>query len=721
MNLLPQLLAHSLNLILLLIVAGVSLWLIWYACRQVRLAQRRKAQTHKKSIDLSLLNNQVQGVLLCNEQGEMVCNSFIHQLLGWPTGTPQPLEIMYAVLQPVHYRELMEAFQQRRFISLPVTLGKLEFLLQGQPLRQKDAAGNGYIIRLMPLTEKRLNPNFERLCRHINDIEDGAVIVDLDLNICAVNRCFSQLTGYSAADVLSRSLTLLRSTDNSENFYPSLWQQIRDCGHWSGKVWSCGRDGQKFRHRLTVSEILNDQGVATHYLGVYGELAEPTSANLMSGDALSLAAEHKRLDILFQQRLQQADEFNLILLNINRFSRIQQTQSWAAAQEVLQHLRLRLQDACSAQDAIGRSGRDEFIVLCPASEEYTQGLLREIIRRVQQPIKLDELSVFISVSLGVARYPDHAVDFSSLNNAAGIALRSVTPGENRIGYYCETLGQEAAKNLKMESLLWHAIEQGELTLHYQPIFNTHCEMVKAEALLRWHSPELGVVSPGEFIPVAEQSSLIDKLGFWVMHEACRQQVVWLEMGLAIPVAVNISSRQLRDAAFPERLRRATRMHGVSPDLFQLEITESALMRQMDAGAEVLDTLCQQGFSIAIDDFGTGYSSLAYLQRFPAEVLKIDRSFIRDITVNKDTRILDSIIQMGCSLQKTLVVEGVENSSQLLYLQSRGCQLFQGFLLAKPMPADQLVEKYRSGELLVGAQLQITPTKAEQGNLQLVPV
>ena len=485
-------------------------------------------------------------------------------------------------------------------------------------------------------------------------------------------------------------------------------QQVNNSGHFSGKVWSRSRDGRTFLHRLTISEILNDQGVVTHYLCVYGELAESQPASLMSGDALSLATEHKRLDVLFNQRRQQFDRFNLILLNINRFSRIQQTQDCEAAQEVLQQLRLRLEKACSAHDVIGRYGKDEFVILCPDSEHYTTSLLKEIVRLLHQPIQLDDLHVFISVSMGVATYPDHAAAFSALINAAGIAMRGVANGENRVGYYRQSLGDEALKNLKMESLLRDAVDRGELCLHYQPIFNTRCEMIKVEALLRWHNPELGQVAPGEFIPVAEQSSLIDKLGYWVIHEACRQQVLWQNEGLHIPVAINISSRQLRDPAFAERLLRAVRIHGVESSQLQLEVTESALMEHIESSADLLQHLNEQGFSIAIDDFGTGYSSLAYLQSFPASTLKIDRSFIKDLVSNRDTRVLDSILQMAQNLEKSVVVEGIENAAQLLYLQKRGVAQLQGFLLARPMSAEALLSQYHGRQLLIDSALEFRP-------------
>ncbi|MDF2182902.1 GGDEF domain-containing phosphodiesterase [Neptuniibacter sp. CAU 1671] len=654
-----------------------------------------------------LLNSEAHGVMLCNLQGEMLCNRFVHQLLGWPAGTPQPVTLLQSVLQAVHFSRLSGTIRQQQSISFPVSLAEIGFLLQGQPLKQPSLSGHSYIIRLLPLNERRLNPNFERICRHINEIEDAAAIVDLDLNICSVNQRFDELTGYSTAEVLSRNLTSLRSTENPADFYEALWQQVRDSGHFSGKVLSRDKEGRTFLHRLTISEILNDQGVVTHYLCIYGEVAESRPANLMSGDALSLATEHKRLDLLFRQRVMQFERFNLVLLNINRFSRIQQTQHAGAAHEVLDQLRLRLEKSCSAQDIIGRYGRDEFVILCPDSESYTESLLREIVRHLQQPIQLDDLNVFISVSMGVARYPEHAGDLSALINAAGIAMRGVANGENRVGYYRQALGDAAAKSLRMESLLRNAIDRAELSLHYQPIFNARCEMVKVEALLRWHSPELGHVSPGEFIPVAEQSSLIDKLGYWVIHEACRQHLAWRKEGLQIPIAINISSRQLREPAFAERLLRALRIHGVSPDQLLLEVTESALMEQLDAGADILQHLSDQGFSIAIDDFGTGYSSLAYLQRFPASTLKIDRSFIVGLVQNKDTRVLDSILQMARTLEKSVVVEGVENAAQLLYLQNRAVDQLQGFLLARPMPADRLLSDYQNRQLLVHPALQVS--------------
>lgn len=650
----------------------------------------------RMSEDLSSFLDDCDEACVVFNQGRLIAaNNLARQLLNLPTSSRHLSDTNFNRIVPTHLRPdfYSKLNSPHPFIChLPASDLTPELTIYGRPFKEQSSTHHKVLLRFkLDVTPER-NPNFLRLIENINQLDDGAVITDLNLNICAVNQKFTDITGYSDGEVINSHISRLRSDDDNSDQYKTMWKQIYTMGHWSGKLWNKSKTGEKYLQHLSISEIRDAQGETTHYLGLFSDLSRGKNlSQLPQYDPFSLLPDLKLLEETFLRYKQSGNAFNFILVDIHRFSIIQNTFGSQIADAVIETIYERLKSICSETDTVSRIGKDEFGILCGSEKLYTQNLIQKALNISQVPIKLDSTSLSVSVNIGLAFAPQHGESLAEITSAATMAMRNAQNlGTSNIGVYSPELKNLTAQNLQLETYLRDAIGNNELSLHYQPIFNREREPVKVEALLRWNNSKLGNVSPAQFIPVAEQSGLIKPIGDWVIREACKQHNLWKQKGLGeIPIAINISSSQLNDSRLVEKILNATARNDVRSSGLIIEITESVLMEQLDTGLTILQDLSKSGLTIAIDDFGTGYSSLAYLKEFPARILKIDRTFINSVTSDEDTRILDSIMQLAKSLDMQIVAEGVENTAQLVYLQKNHCDFYQGFLLAKPMPAHEV--------------------------------
>ena len=543
----------------------------------------------------------------------------------------------------------------------------------------------------------------------IEHIADGVVVLDARGTIVAVNPAFTQITGYDEAEALGRDYTLTRSGRHERAFYDAMWRQQLDTGFWRGEVWSARKNGEPYLEWLTVSAVRDSRGVATHYVGVFSDITKAKE----SQEKLDHLAHHDPLTalpnrLLFHDRLQHAlqragrdtTRLALLFIDLDRFKNVNDTLGHHIGDELLKQVANALLARLREGDTLARLGGDEFIVLLEDIDHQfgAAQVAEKLVQMFDQPFMVAGHELFVTCSVGISVYPDDATDLNMLIRNADVAMyQAKARGRNGYSFYAPSMTGEGVERLRLETFLRRSIEKDEVFLHYQPQVEIDTgRLIGVEALVRWNHPELGLIPPIRFIPLAEDTGFINQLGKWVLEEACRQMVRWQQAGLHVPkIAVNLSAKQFERGSIVNMVADILRETGLEPQRLQLEVTESVIMNTGDAMVFIND-LHSIGVGLAIDDFGTGYSSLAYLKQLPVQTLKIDRSFIKDISTDaNDEAIAIAIIQLGKSMNLSVIAEGVETEEQAAFLLRHGCHLAQGYFYSKPLAADDLLARWRA--------------------------
>jgi diguanylate cyclase (GGDEF)-like protein/PAS domain S-box-containing protein len=543
----------------------------------------------------------------------------------------------------------------------------------------------------------------------IEHIADGVVVLDATGTIVTVNPAYTQITGYSEEEAIGKDRRLTRSARHDEDFYEAMWREQVAQGYWRGEIWSQRKDGQLYLEDLTVSAVLDSQGHTTHYVGVFSDITKVKE----SQEKLDHLAHHDPLTalpnrLLFHDRLQHAllraardgEQLALLFIDLDRFKNVNDTLGHHIGDELLQQVAKALLERLREGDTLARLGGDEFIVLLEnIDNHYGASLVAEkLVQMFEQPFMVAGHELFVTCSVGISLYPDDAVDLNMLIRNADVAMyQAKARGRNGFSFYAPSMTGEGVERLRLETFLRRSIEKDEIFLNYQPQVEIDTgRLVGVEALVRWNHPELGLVPPVRFIPLAEDTGFINQLGKWVLYESCRQMVRWQEAGLHVPkIAVNLSAKQFERGSIVNMVADILRETGLEPQRLQLEVTESVIMNTGDAMVFIND-LHSIGVGLAIDDFGTGYSSLAYLKQLPVQTLKIDRSFIKDISTDvNDEAIAIAIIQLGKSMNLSVIAEGVETEEQAAFLLRHGCRLAQGYFYSKPVMPDDMLTRWRA--------------------------
>jgi diguanylate cyclase (GGDEF)-like protein/PAS domain S-box-containing protein len=542
----------------------------------------------------------------------------------------------------------------------------------------------------------------------LEHIADGVMVVDADGKIVAVNPAFSQITGYSEQEALGKDRTLTRSGRHDDAFYQSLWTELVTTGFWRGEIWNLRKSGELYLEWLTVSAVRDNRGQTTHYVGVFSDITQVKE----SQEKLDHLAHHDPLTalpnrLLFNDRLQHAllrasrdhEQLALLFIDLDRFKNVNDTLGHHIGDELLKQVAKALQEKLREGDTLARLGGDEFIVLLEDVDgQRGAGLVAEkLVAMFEEPFMVAGHELFVTCSVGISLFPTDATDLNMLIRNADVAMyQAKARGRNGYSFYAPSMTGEGVERLRLETFLRRSIEKEEIFLNYQPQVEIETgRLVGVEALVRWNHPELGLVPPVRFIPLAEDTGFINQLGKWVLYEACRQMVRWQEAGLHVPkIAVNLSVKQFERGSIVNMVADILRETGLEPERLQLEVTESVIMNTGDA-LNFINDLHSIGVGLAIDDFGTGYSSLAYLKQLPVQTLKIDRSFIQDISTDvNDEAIAIAIIQLGKSMNLSVIAEGVETEQQAAFLLRQGCRLAQGYLYSKPMLAEEMLLRWR---------------------------
>jgi len=540
---------------------------------------------------------------------------------------------------------------------------------------------------------------------------EGITITDSERNIVLVNQAFCEITGYSKAEVLGRNPRILSSGRQDGEFYRTMWKSINETGRWQGELWNRRKDGVEYPEWLSISRVIDGDGNVAHYIGTFSDISQRKAAEehiqwLAHFDALTglpnriLAAERTHQSLAMVQR--SGEPLALMFLDLDHFKNVNDSHGHHIGDALLSALATRLNQHLREQDTVSRLGGDEFILVLPGTDASGAAQLAEkLIDMVSQPFHIDQHELNMTTSIGVAMHPNDAENFESLSRCADVAVRHAkADGRNNYRFFTPEMQERSARRMRLQNDMHRALERNELLLHYQPQISMHDRrVVGAEALLRWNHPELGMVPPAEFIPIAESNGLILPIGEWVLRSAVRQWKRWRDDGLELmTIAVNLSAVQFKHPRLNELVMQILDEEMLAPQHLELELTEGVAMDDPLGAIAVMDGLYQNGIRLSIDDFGTGYSSLSYLKRFKVYKLKIDRSFVRDISEDpEDKAIVGAIISLAKNLGMQTIAEGVETTGQLDFLREKGCDEVQGFFFSKALEIDQF-EAYVRGHI-----------------------
>jgi diguanylate cyclase (GGDEF)-like protein/PAS domain S-box-containing protein len=545
-----------------------------------------------------------------------------------------------------------------------------------------------------------------------NSVE-SIVITDASSVIVEVNRAFTKTTGFTRDEALGQNVRMLKSGRHDTSFYEAMWESIKVQNSWEGEIWNRRKNGDLYPALLSIVATRDTTGIVSNYIAMTVDLSQHKNAeellkrlrtfdpltNLLSRDAWLTALDRAVASCRDTER-----GFTVLEVGLDRFKIINDTLSHAVGDRVLVEAAERIKSMLRRHDTAARPGGDRFSILLEdtVSPHDVRTICEKLLAAFVPTFNIDEHQLHLSVSIGVAQYPGDGEFTGTLQSHAESAMY-MAKNEGRANYkfYSAEMDAEGARLLSFERLLRLALERGEFSLVYQPQIDARtCHMVGVEALIRWNSPDLGLISPVQFIPIAEETGLIVPIGEWVMKTACLQAQTWRsELGHDIAVAVNLSARQFRRADVLATVQATLTETGLPAHLLELEITEGMLMADPQGTATVLHGLRTMGIRLAIDDFGTGYSSLAYLKTFPLDRLKIDRAFVMGLPDDiSDCAIAHAVIALGRNLNMEILAEGVESQAQNDFLADAGCHVIQGYFYSKPIPAHALLAQIESGQL-----------------------
>ena len=541
---------------------------------------------------------------------------------------------------------------------------------------------------------------------------EGIVILDPTYKMLTVNQAFSRISGYAVAELVGRRVDELACSRDARRHFPIIQASLAEHDSWLGELVETRKNGELYPQWLQLKVVRDDAAQVSHIVAFITDLSarrivEARVRHLTHFDELTGLANR----LLFKERLEEANQRvrqgtsrNLALLHIDldRFKLFNDSLGPELADQVLQKIAERLTKALPEADTISRLSSDEFAVLFDAYGSLTSlaRVATRLMGKLSRPIVVDGHELVVSASMGISLLPDGARDIAQLVSQANKAMQQAKHmGGGTFQFFSHSLQHSTLERLQLENQLRKAIGERKLSVFYQPkLCLKNGRLDSAEALVRWDHPELGSVSPSDFIALAEETGLIVLIGEFVLREACRQAAQWQQAGLApIRVSVNLSGHQLRQGNLVSLVRQVLEDTGLAPHCLELEITESQLLENVDYVIATFQQLHELGVKLAIDDFGTGYSSLSYLKRFAVDYVKIDQTFIRGVgTCVEDDAITKAIIAMAHSLELKVVAEGVENEVQLAFLKEHQCDEVQGYLISSPTNAQAMADLLRAG-------------------------
>ncbi|OEU66230.1 MAG: diguanylate cyclase [Desulfovibrio sp. S3730MH75] len=538
----------------------------------------------------------------------------------------------------------------------------------------------------------------------INALE-GISITDINGNIVAANPGFTTITGYEVDEVIGKNPSVLKSDKHDKSFYDKMWSKLALEGHWVGEIWNRRKNGESYPEMLSISAIRNSAGEATHYVAVFHDITEMKSKE----EQLQFQAHHDaltglpnrallldRMSIAIAHAKRLESRIALFFIDLDNFKTINDSLGHALGDRLLQRTTTRISNVFREQDTIARLGGDEFVIMVEdvTDERHLINQAKRLLMAFAAPFEIDGNELHVTTSLGITVFPDDGDDPGTLIKNADMAMYHAK-GEGKNGYHMfrQEMHDRVERRLQLENALRTAVQKQEFVVYYQPKVDLESgNVIGLEALVRWIREDGEVISPLEFIPLAEETGLIVPIGRTVMEQSCMDQhEIRDKGGHDLMISINLSARQFREEDLLQTVKEVVDSCNADPKMLEFEITESVLMDDVEKTVDTLNNITAMGFSLSVDDFGTGYSSLAYLKTFPLTTLKVDRSFVMDITHDQDdAQIVETVVNMSHNLGLDVVAEGVETEEQAEMLRKFGCAKGQGYLYGKPMPLIELI-------------------------------
>lgn len=578
--------------------------------------------------------------------------------------------------------------------------GQAEYNTEGCPIKMRGVAQD--------INERKLTENALRIAATAFESQEGIIVTDANNHILRVNSAFMTITGYTEEEAAGQTPALLSSGRQDKAFYNEMWERLKKTGRWEGEIWNKRKSGEIYPEYLKITVVKDAAGMVTNYVASLTDI----TINHAAADKIKYLAFYDTLTQLPNRRLL-LDRLNqartasvrsgqrcaIMFIDLDNFKALNDTLGHDIGDLLLQQVAVRLTANIRENDTVSRIGGDEFVVILEnlskqdvEAATYTKDIAEKILLSLSHPYQLNKHTYHSTVSIGATLFNGHQQDPRDLLKQADIAMyQSKTEGRNTLHFFDPKMQKAIKVRVDMENELRKAIEKNQFQLHYQVQVDISGQAFGAEVLIRWQHPEQGIISPFNFIPLAEETGLIFPIGQWVLDTACAQLKIWQQNPLTqdLVLAVNVSAKQFHQVDFLENIQASLQRHSINPNRLKLELTESMLVKNINDIIAKMSALKKIGISFSLDDFGTGYSSLQYLKKLPLHQLKIDQSFVRDILIdNSDRAIVCTIINMSRSLGIDVIAEGVETLEQRQCLLDNGCMYFQGYLFSKPLPIDE---------------------------------
>ncbi|MDI4663668.1 EAL domain-containing protein [Xanthobacter autotrophicus] len=630
-------------------------------------------------------------------------------------GSDTPMEVRQALRQVRHGGDRRKVAAARRdlirgggrSVDLDIRLRRpdgafRDFRWYGLASRNSKGVATRVVGMITDVTAEKQSERHLRLAAAVfASSHDGLVVTDLDAVISAVNPAFSQITGYAEDEIQGESMRIMHSGRHDREFYRSMWTTLIATGSWQGEIWNRRKNGEIFLQKLHISTVYDEKGTPQNYVGAFQDItrikhSEFELDRIAHYDPLTQLPNRTLLASVLDLAVSQAGKTCAVLfVDIDRFKTVNDSLGHMAGDTVLKLAAARVRAALVGDATIGHFGADEFVVLLEEIDDPQDAAMAatRLMDELARPFPVGDGEIYLGASVGISLYPQDADDAAQLLQHANTALAEAkAQGRGSYAFYTQALTRSARVRMEMEADLRRGLAREEFRLNFQPVVDLASgRIVGAEALVRWQSPAHGLVPPNRFIPLAEETGLIEPLGDWVLEEACQQMASWIAAGASLDfMAVNLSPRQFQRGSLCEHMEDVLRRTGLAPARLEVEITENVLFGAAAAAERKLHDMRDSGVRIALDDFGTGYSSLAYLKRFPISKLKIDRSFVHDLPRAADAEIATAIISIARALGLDVVAEGIEAPEQCTFLKARGCGYGQGYLFGRAVTSERFL-------------------------------
>lgn len=615
----------------------------------------------------------------------------------------------------LHKRVLAGETMQMEYETVGLKGGRRWLETHAVPM-QEAGGSTVHLAVTRDISERKEAERQLRLAAAVFESQEGMEVTDAKKLILRVNKAFSDITGYSAEEVIGKNPRLLHSDRHDRDFYNALWQSIATTGAWEGEIWNRRKNGEVYPDYVTITAVKDQNGVVTHYVGTHMDITQRKAAadeieRLAFYDPLTKLPNRRllydRLKAALATSRRNRRNGALLFIDLDNFKTLNDTLGHDMGDLLLQQVAERLSTCVRACDTVARLGGDEFVVMLQelseqASEatQQAENVGSKLLATLNHPYRLAGHNHISTPSIGATLFSGHEQPPDELLKHADIAMyQAKTSGRNTLRFFDPTMQGVVSARFALEDELREALDKRQFQLYYQLQVDNTQQPLGAEALIRWLHPERGLLFPGEFIPLAEETGLILAIGQWVLETACAQLKVWQQKPLAgqLTLAINVSAKQFFHTGFAPQIRAAIRNYAIDPKLLMLELTESVLMKNINEAIGIINALGETGVQFSLDDFGTGYSLLQHIKKLPLNQLKIDQSFMRNIAVdNSDQAIVRTIIAMAQSLNLHVIAEGVESEAQRQFLLNNGCTNYQGYLFGKPAPIAQFEALLKKG-------------------------